>query len=85
MATEGTDAIEEDSAVTRVGVIAAVLVDLRPEWADRHQALVGAVLVDLREVLAAVDSVDLRVDSAAVSVGLPVVLEAVTAKAGSAQ
>ena len=84
--TEGTDAIEVDSAATRAGVIAvalvdlprgseaAVLEDLRLEWADRRQASAGADLVDLRGALVAVVSGDLLVVSAAV-----------TAKAGSAQ
>lgn len=90
--TEGTDAIEADSAATRAEVIAAALVDLlldseeavladlRLEWVDHHQVSVVAVLVDLREV-----SVDLPAGLAVVSVDLPVDLVAVTAKAGSAR
>ena len=94
----GTDVIEAASAATRVEVTAealadlppdseeAVLEDLRPEWADRHQASVVAVLVDLREALAAVDLVAPQADLAeAVSEDLRVDLAAVIAKAGSAQ
>ena len=84
--TKATDAIEADSAATRAEVIAEALVDLPPdseeavlaelrlEWADRHQASVVEVLVDLREALAAVASVvppvvlgDLRAVSLAVT------------------
>ena len=83
--TEGTDAIEVDSAATRAEVIAAALVDLprgseaavlealRLEWADLHPASVAGVLVDL------------RADSVVASVDLQVDLGAVTAKAGSAR
>ena len=83
--TEGTDAIEVDSAATRAGVIAvalvdlprgseaAVLEDLRLEWADLHPASAEVVLVDL------------RADSVVASVDLQVDLGAVTAKAGSAR
>ena len=83
--TEGTDAIEVDSAATRAGVIAvalvdlprgseaAVLEDLRLEWADLHPASAAVVLVDL------------RADSVVASVDLQVDLGAVTVKAGSAR
>ena len=86
-----TGGIEADSA-TQVEAIAValaglppVLEELRLEWADRHQASAVAVLVDLREVLAAVASVVLPADLAVVSEDLQVVLPAETAKAGSAQ
>ena len=83
--TEGTDAIEVDSAATRAGVIAVALVDLPQgseaaaledlhlEWADLHPAL------------AVVASAVLLVDSVAALADLPAVLAAVTAKAGSAR
>ena len=63
----------------------AVLGELRLEWADRHQALVVEVLVDLREGLAAVASVVPPADSAVVLEDLRLVSVAVTAKAVSAQ
>ncbi len=91
MVTVVTGGIEADSA-TQVEAIAValaglppVLEELRLEWADRHQASAVAVLVDLREVLAAVASVVLPADLAVVSEDLQVVLPAETAKAGSAQ
>ena len=90
--TEGIDATEGDSGVTQVEAIAVVLVDLPPvleelrlEWADRHQALVGAVLVDLRAVLAVEASVVLPADLAVVSEALQVALSVGTAKAGLAR
>ncbi len=86
-----TGGIEADSAtlVEAIAVALAglppVLEELRLEWADRHQASVGAVLVDLRAVLAVEASVVLPADLAVVSEALQVVLSVGTAKAGLAR
>ncbi len=83
--------IEEASAATQVGVIAAALGDLpsgfeelRLEWVDHHQASAGEVFGGPPEALA-VALVVLRVDLAVVLEDLPVVLAAETVKAGSVQ
>ena len=92
VATEVTGGIEAVSAAIRGVVTEAalaglppVLADLLPEWADRHQASVGAVLVDLPPVLAVEASVVLPADLAVVLEDLLVVLAVETARAGSAR
>ena len=85
VATEVTGGIEAVSAAIRGVVTEAALADLLPEWADRHQASVGAVLVDLPPVLAVEASVVLPADLAVVLEDLLVVLAVETARAGSAR